>query len=87
MKLKWITNPDGNPDPLLTITSATVAVILVKFMFSEMTFGAISFGGLDAGVIAALLTPTLGSMVANRHFSRIAKQPTKKVKSDVQKGS
>lgn len=67
MKL-WITHPrSGAPDAMLTLAVYSVAVVLVKFFLSDVAFGSLTFGELDAGVIGAILTPTLGAYALRKH--------------------
>lgn len=64
----WIKHPrSGQPDAMLSLSVYCIAAVLMKFLFSDMTFGAVTFGDLDAGVIAALLTPTLGAYAVRKH--------------------
>lgn len=66
----WVEHPRSKqPDAMLTLAVYSVAATVIKFLFSDMTFGAVTFGDLDASVIAALLTPTLGAYAA-RKFSQ-----------------
>lgn len=67
MTRRWmLLNSQGRPDALLTFSAGAVAVVLVKVLFLGVTFGSWSFGTIDAGLIAALLTPTLGAYTAKR---------------------
>ena len=56
---------------LKVIATVSVAAVLVKFFAAGTAislFGqAITFGQVDGGTIAALLTPTLGAYVASLH--------------------
>lgn len=64
----WITNPGtGDEDTMLTLAVYSLAIILIKFLGSEMTFGPVTFGNLDGAVVASILTPTLGAYVARRY--------------------
>jgi hypothetical protein len=64
----WIKHPRSQePDAMLTLAVYSVVATVVKFLFSDMTFGAVTFGDLDASVIAALLTPTLGAYAVRKH--------------------
>lgn len=68
----WITNPGtGDEDTMLTLAVYSLAVILLKFLGSEMTFGPVTFGNLDGAVVAAILTPTLGAYVARRYTDTV----------------
>lgn len=64
--MSWLSNSDGKPDAVLTMSVVTLGVVLFKFLLSEMSFGPIVFGQIDGGTIAALLTPTLGAYCARR---------------------
>lgn len=64
----WIKHPrSGQRDSMLTLSVVSLGVILVKFFLCDMTFGSITFGPLDASVIAAILAPTLTAYVARKH--------------------
>jgi hypothetical protein len=69
MKL-WITNTEGKPDAILTMTFIGFIVILLKYVVSDVTLNILSFslnfGNVDAASMAALLAPTLGAYVARR---------------------
>ncbi len=68
MKIDWmLENSDGKKDAMLTMAAAGFAMILLKLLLSGAAIGSVSFGELDAGIVAALLTPTLGSYVARRY--------------------
>ncbi len=69
--MTWLKNTDGKPDAVLTFSAVSLAVILVKFIFSEITIGPLAMGNLDAGVIAAILTPCLGSYCARRYTDKL----------------
>ncbi len=67
MKL-WLMNPGtGKEDTMLTLGVYAVVIVLVKFLFSEVSLGPVVLGQLDGGVVAAILTPTLGAYVARRY--------------------
>jgi hypothetical protein len=64
----WIKHPrTGEADAMLTLGVYSLVVVLLKFMFSETAFGPVVFGQLDAGVVAAILTPTLGAYAARKY--------------------
>ena len=64
----WLTNPStGKVDSMLTLGVYAVAIVLLKFLFSEVSLGPVIFGQLDGGVVAAILTPTLGAYVSRRY--------------------
>ncbi len=69
--MKWMDNSQGNPDAMLTLGVISLAVILLKLIISEITVGPVAFGQLDAGVVAAILTPTLSAYVARRFTDNI----------------
>lgn len=63
----WIRNEHGKPSFTLTAAVVTLIVVLVKTLLGGVSFAGIVFGApLDAGTIAALLTPTLGAYVVRR---------------------
>lgn len=65
--MRWmLRNSRGRPDALLTFAVAAVAVVLAKVLLQGVTVGTWSFGGIDAGLVAAVLTPTLGAYTAKR---------------------
>ena len=72
MKL-WSTESDGTIDVLETAAIYAVAVVLFKFLTSDMALGPVIFSGIDGGTIAAILTPTLGSLVAKKHSDNLTK--------------
>lgn len=79
MSALWIKNTAGKEDAVLTMAFFAFAGVMVKFMLSGVSVSlsaghSFSFGTVDAGVIAAILTPTLGAYVARRHTE--AKHPT-----------
>lgn len=63
----WIKNTDGKPDAVLTMTMMAFLTVLFKVLLSGVSVGVYVFGGIDAGTIAALLTPTLGAYVARKY--------------------
>lgn len=65
--MNWLKNSQGNEDSMLTLGVVSLAVVLLKFFLSEMSFGPVVFGNLDGAVVAAILTPTLGAYVARRY--------------------
>jgi hypothetical protein len=72
MAANWwmLANSDGKKDGVLTMAVWCIVVILAKLLLAGITFKFngkdVNLGGVDAGVIAALLTPTLGAYVARR---------------------
>lgn len=73
--MNWLKNSKGNEDSMLTLGVVSLAVVLLKFFLSEMSFGPVVFGQLDGGVVAAILAPTLGAYVARRYTDTL--NPTK----------
>lgn len=68
----WLRNTSGKKDAVLTLAVATVVVVLLKVLAAgiSVTIAAKTYalGSMpDGGVIASLLTPTLGAYVARRH--------------------
>lgn len=75
----YLKHPRSNkPDVALTISMVSVIVVLIKFLFSgiNIKYLGIDFGTIDAGVVAAILTPTLGSYVARKITSNPDKKET-----------
>ena len=71
----WINHPRSKkPDTMLTLAVASVLIVLIKFAFSGVEIGSVSLGTIDAGVIAAILTPTLGSYVARKYTDKSKKE-------------
>lgn len=70
-------NTDGKPDAVFTMAVWAFLVVLVKVLFagSSVTIGEHVFGAgeIDGGVIAAILTPTLGAYVMRRHSDRVTR--------------
>lgn len=66
----WMKNTSGRPDAVLTMAFIGFLVILFKIVLSNVsfTFGDLAFncGSVDAAIVGALLTPTLGAYVARR---------------------
>lgn len=69
MKL-WLKNSEGKRDAVLTMTIATLVVVLLKVVISGVKFGDVEFSPMDAGLVVALLTPTLGAYVARRYTDK-----------------
>lgn len=69
--LLWIKNTDGKEDAMLTMAFITLFVVLLKVALGGVVVGVVSFGGIDSGTIAALLTPTLGAYVARRYTDKV----------------
>lgn len=76
MKLPMFDGDDGNPSFTVTVSALTLGVVLVKFLLAGITIGKVSFGGYpDSLIVAALLTPTLGSYVMRRGQDIKSNQP------------
>lgn len=73
VSIPWIYHPRlKKPDTMLTLSVLSVLICSLKFIFSGIVFTVgnnftFNFGTIDAGVIAALLTPTLGAYVARKY--------------------
>lgn len=67
-------NTDGKKDAVLTMSVITLAVILIRVLFAgvKLTISGVvlDMGAIDSGLVAALLTPTLGAYVARRYTER-----------------
>lgn len=74
-KFKWTKNGDGRPDPVLTMTWIGFVVIMVRVLVGGVNVviagHTLSVSPVDSGVIAAILTPTLGAYVANRYSTMV----------------
>jgi hypothetical protein len=67
----WLKNTDGQPDAALTMAFLAFLAVLFKVVLNGAsviiggnTYGA---GTIDAGLVGALLTPTLGAYVFRRY--------------------
>jgi hypothetical protein len=58
----WIKNTSGHPDAMLSLATLATLTVLGKVIVNGV------FGTIDATIIAATLTPTLGAYVARRHL-------------------
>lgn len=74
--MRWIKNSRGNPDALLSIVVVTMGVVLLKLLLAGIVVGKLAFGELDASVVAAVLTPTLGAYVARRATEKRTTAPS-----------
>lgn len=80
MKIPMFSNSDGKKDAMLTFAVASFFIVCLKVLFGGMSVTIhdhpFSIGTIDASVIAAMLTPTLGAYVARRHTdSKISPSP------------
>ena len=70
----WIKNTSGKEDAVLTMTFIGFLVVIFKVLFAGVVLKVagheITFGTIDAAVIGALLTPTLGAYVARKYTDR-----------------
>ena len=69
----WLRNSEGKPDAVLTMTFMGFVVVLFKVVMGGVAvpfLDGYSFGEIDATVIGALLTPTLGAYVARRYTDK-----------------
>ena len=65
--MKWmLRNSRGRPDALLTFSAGAVAIVFAKTLLHGVVAFGVTFGSIDPGMVAALLTPTLGAYVAKR---------------------
>ena len=65
----WVNHPrTKQPSPSITFSVWTLIVILIKALASGVVAYGITFGELDSGLVAALLAPTLGALVASKHI-------------------
>lgn len=70
----WVKHPrSAQPDAMLTLGTWALAVVLFRFLFSNVSIGTLSFGQLDSTVVAAILTPTLGAYC----FRKMSDSPDK----------
>lgn len=66
----WMRNTEGKRDAVLTMTFMGFVVVLLKFLMAGVTLFGFSAGEVDASMIAAILTPTLGAYVARRYTDK-----------------
>ena len=70
----WIRNTDCKKDAVLTMTVVIFLVVVFKVLLSGVNINiggsSFSFGDINASVIAALFTPTLGAYVARRYTDK-----------------
>jgi hypothetical protein len=82
--LFWVRNTNGKRDACLTFAVGCVVVCLLKVLFAgvSVTFGGQSYGlgSIDASIIGALLTPTLGAYVMRRYTDKVAPSGERKAK-------
>ena len=69
--MNWmVRNSEGKRDAVLTMTLMGFVVVLVKFIMAGVTVAGFSAGEVDASMIAAILTPTIGAYVARRYTDK-----------------
>lgn len=70
----WIKNTSGKPDAVLTLTLIGFVIVMLKVLLNgaSLSFNgaAYSLGTIDAAMIAAVLSPTLGAYVARRYTDK-----------------
>lgn len=79
----WRKNPGtGKLDTMLTLALYSFVIVAFRFLFSNLSFGSVTIGQLDAGVVTAFLAPTLTAYVARRHSDNMTNK--KEDKNDKQ---
>jgi hypothetical protein len=72
--MAWLSNTSGKKDAILTLTVIGFLVVMVKLLLSGSTLildgDTFKFNEIDASVIAAVLTPTLGAYVSRRYTDK-----------------
>jgi len=67
----WVKNTEGKRDAMLSMSVWGFFIILIKVLVGGITFQVagkdICLGQVDAAVIGAILTPTLGAYVTRRY--------------------
>ena len=70
----FLRNTDGKKDAMLTFAFTGFIVVLFKYLVSgvaaDIAGHSVNFGTVDASMMAALLTPTLGAYVARRYTDK-----------------
>lgn len=68
---RWFKNGDGKEDAVLTMAWLGFLVIVFRILVSGLKISVwgqnLEFSTIDAGTIAAVLTPTLGAYVAHQY--------------------
>lgn len=64
---KFFHDKDGNFCAAKTVFMLSFFVCLVKIMFSNMTFGAVSFGQVDYTGMAAFLSPLMAAYLGRSY--------------------
>lgn len=69
--MNWMMkNSAKKPDAMLTFAFIAFVVTIIKFLLNDVSISMLEtsfdFGTIDASIIAALLTPTMGSYVLRR---------------------
>ena len=85
--MRWFKNGDGQEDAVLSMAWLGFLVIIFRVLMSGLeikVYGQmLKFSPVDAGLVAAILTPTLGAYVAH-HYSALKNNPFYlKMKKDI----
>lgn len=71
MKFPFITHPrTGQKDTMLTMAVIATLAAVFKFLVNGVAVNNINLGTVDATLLAALLTPTLGAYWARKHTDK-----------------
>jgi len=77
-RFTWFQNGDGHADPVLTMAWVGFIVIIFRVLVSGLKIHvfnqSLEFSPVDSGLVAALLTPTLGAYVGN-HYNNMKNNP------------
>ena|SRR3990172_240702 len=77
-QMRWFRNGDGHDDPVLTMAWIGFIVIISRVLVSGLKIHVwgqqLDFSPVDSGLVAAILTPTLGAYVGN-HYSNMKNNP------------
>ena len=69
--MRWFKNGDGKEDAVLSMTWLGFLVIITRVAVGGLTINAfgqsLAFPQVDSGLVAAILTPTLGAYVAHQY--------------------
>jgi hypothetical protein len=87
LKYFWINHPrSATPDAMLTLATYSTLTVLAKLLLNgvSMKLGSSSwtFGVVDAGLIGAVLTPTLGAYVIRKMKDSPANPTAKPAKEE-----
>lgn len=59
------------PDTMLTLAVYATLAVIVKFLLNGVDIFNFNFGTVDAALIGAILTPTLGAYVFRKHSDNV----------------